>query len=262
MIESSLLWSIADKSAALKPSYLFGTMHVCDDVAYVQVDKAIRVMQKCRSFKTEIDLEDAKQQIQMKDYCFLDGKTIRDYLSEKQYEKSSKIISKSFGVNLDSLQRFLPVLLVSKLTETELGKDNPLPLDSYLWEQAGKYKLNRGGLESTQEQISTLRSLAIEEQVRAFRKLCRNIPKFKQAIAKMATLYSEQNIQELYLRSAKGLGVFRKPLLYMRNEIMAQRIEADLAEPTFYAVGAAHLAGQKGLLNLLKQKGLKLTAFK
>lgn len=237
-------------------------MHVCDDIAFTHVEKAISALLKCSEFKTEIDLDAAKSTIKMTDYFFLDDKTLLDYMSATHYAKSKALLTKAFDINLDRLQRFLPIIIVNKLTESELGKHNPLPLDGYLWEQATKYKLIKGGLESIEEQCTTLRSLDVEEQVRIFRGVSRNISKFKKSISKMVEFYALEDIQNLYLKSNKSLGVFRKTLLYQRNIKMVNRIKNNIHHPTFYAVGAAHLAGQKGMLNMLKQKGYRLKAIK
>ena len=79
-------------------------------------------------------------------------------------------------------------------------------------------------------------------------------------IRKMTRQYEEANIQQLYKsvrKSAKGL---RKLLLYNRNIIMADRIAEMAAEQSIcVAIGAGHLGGSKGVLRLLKQRGLKLS---
>jgi uncharacterized protein YbaP (TraB family) len=53
----------------------------------------------------------------------------------------------------------------------------------------------------------------------------------------------------------------RKALLFDRNKIMARRF-AEMARQNslFCAVGAGHLAGQKGMLRLLKKQGFKVRA--
>lgn len=258
MIESSLLWCI--ESSQSRPSYVFGTMHVRDDIAYTHTTKAINALIKCQEFKTEIDLNAAKSQITAKDYFFNDGATLKDHLRPVDYAKARAIIAKAFDIELDTLSRLLPILIVNKIMENELGDENPLPLDSYLWQEAENYKLTTGGLETIAEQIATLRGLDVGEQLRMFKRLCRNITKFRKSTAKLTELYAVQDIQELYVRTAKSLGSSRKPLLYLRNQKMADRIAGNMTVSCFYAVGAAHLAGQKGVLNLLKQKGLQIRA--
>jgi uncharacterized protein YbaP (TraB family) len=80
-------------------------------------------------------------------------------------------------------------------------------------------------------------------------------------VKKMLEWYRRGEIRQLYQaakRDAKGL---RRVLIYDRNALMAQRF-AEIArrEPLFCAVGAAHLAGQKGMLRLLKRDGFRVEA--
>ena len=65
-------------------------------------------------------------------------------------------------------------------------------------------------------------------------------------------------IRDRYKKSIENLGSFRKILLFDRNEFMTDRIHNNMATATFYAIGAAHLAGQKGILNLLKKRRYQL----
>jgi len=57
----------------------------------------------------------------------------------------------------------------------------------------------------------------------------------------------------------KSLGKFRHILLYDRNVNMSNTIASIIhKKPTFFAVGAAHLAGNKGILALLKRKKINI----
>ena len=49
-------------------------------------------------------------------------------------------------------------------------------------------------------------------------------------------------------------------MLYKRNSEWVSKIDSiSEASKTFFAVGAAHLGGEKGLVNLLREAGYKLT---
>ena len=52
-------------------------------------------------------------------------------------------------------------------------------------------------------------------------------------------------------------------LIYNRNADWVTKMPALMAKkPTLFAVGAAHLPGEKGVLNLLRQAGYKVEAVK
>ena len=132
-------------------------------------------------------------------------------------------------------------------------------LDAYLWEQAQRLNMECSGLETPQDQVNVLNALDIDSQLKMLKDAVANISKFKKSTLKVIKGYRDQDIQYLYKKSKESLGFFRNLLLFDRNERIANRIYDNRPTATFYAVGAAHLAGQKGILNFLKQKGYQLS---
>jgi uncharacterized protein len=56
---------------------------------------------------------------------------------------------------------------------------------------------------------------------------------------------------------------YRKLMIYDRNIIMANRMVGLSEENScFFAIGAAHLPGQKGVMALLKRQGYKIVPVK
>jgi len=113
-------------------------------------------------------------------------------------------------------------------------------------------------LETLEEQASIMEQLDLPRQLKMLKKAAANIHKFRKSVTTLGTCYEEERIYDLYMMTKSSLGEFRSVLLYNRNNLMADRIEARLDQATFYAVGAAHLAGNQGILTLLKRKGLSL----
>jgi len=256
MITKSLLWKVRKEEGPV--SYIFGTMHVKDDMAYAHVDKAVKVLYQCTGFMTEIDLARAHEVLKPQDYFLPDGGRISDHLSAKKFQKARMILDKAFGFDLQEADRLFPILIVNKLTEKLLNEENSLPLDAYLWEQANRLNMECSGLETLEEQVSILRELNVDIQMKMLNDIVANISKFKKGIRKVVKAYADEDIQLMYKQTAKSLGNFRKVLLYNRNALMAQRISKNDSSNNFYAVGAAHLAGQKGLLNMLKKINYKI----
>lgn len=56
------------------------------------------------------------------------------------------------------------------------------------------------------------------------------------------------------------MGGMKEVLIYNRNQLMYERIDGRREQSSFYALGAAHLAGKKGVLRLLKNAGYKIKA--
>jgi uncharacterized protein len=89
------------------------------------------------------------------------------------------------------------------------------------------------------------------------------MPQARQEFSKMVELYKQQNLQGLYamtLKSEFELENQQELLLNQRNRRWIPLLEGQMAEkPTFVAVGAAHLAGEQGVIALLRKQGYTLT---
>ncbi|MBT8232279.1 MAG: TraB/GumN family protein [Saprospiraceae bacterium] len=256
MLKKSLLWKLTKEEGPT--SFLFGTMHVKDEAAFTFAQKAINHLQMCDSFYAEMDLNEASTAIKPTDYLMDDNMSLKNYFKEKKYAKYKRIVLKSFSLNLDNYQYLKPIIILNNLAESVMSSDNARPLDHFLWHQAELLNLKLGGLETVDEQVSTLKSLEIELQLKMLKKALKNISSFKSSNQILKTLYAQQDIIKIFKLSNKGLGKLRQPLLYVRNRIMADRIAQYANKRSFFAVGAAHLGGNKGVLKLLKSKGFKL----
>ena len=65
------------------------------------------------------------------------------------------------------------------------------------------------------------------------------------------------------LKASDGFENVANRVFDSRNENWAQKMPSIMAEKsTLFAVGAGHLIGDKGLLNLLKKQGYKVKAVK
>lgn len=260
MIEKSLLWKVQRPHIGVA-SYVFGTMHVRDNIAYRHVDKVIAAMCQCETMMCEIDIDRAQSEIDPMVYMIPDGR-LSDLMSERHFTKCRKVMLKTYDMDLLHLEQFLPLIIFNKISESLLSKDNGFPLDVFLWNKAKDLKLKTEGLETIEEHTSILKELDIKVQIKMLRSLLSNTAKFNKSMSKLTKLYEQENIQALFKVTKSSMGHFRKRLIYNRNQIMVDRISKCANTPTLYAVGAAHLAGKKGILNLLKQKNYKLSPIK
>ena len=256
MIRKSLLWELSQ--AGCPKSYLFGTMHVQDNKAFTHWDKAQLALSQCDYFCSEINLSEAQSKVSTEDYLLPNELRISSLVTPRRYAKMCKILMHSFNFDLDQWDRFLPMIVINRLAENLLSKDNARPLDSQLWAEATKLKLSCDGLETLAEQLRLLKSLAVKEQLQQLEGACRNISKFRLSITRVTNIYEAEDISNLYKLTKKSLGNFKSSLLYDRNRIMARRIKNRVEQKTFYAVGAAHLAGAYGVLPLLKELGYRV----
>ena len=140
-----------------------------------------------------------------------------------------------------------------------MPSEMPYTLDQYLWDYARRQGKKNSGLESAEEQLQVIKKIPLERQLKDLLYLGKNISRERRELFKMIELYAAGDYQSLFKSAKKSIGNSRRVMLYDRNEIMAARILELIPENSaFFAIGAAHLGGQKGVLRLLKQAGAKV----
>lgn len=252
----TLLWQINQPDQS-QYSYVFGTMHVRDNAAFQHLDFVLKKIQACEAFAIEYHLDEGQIHIPS-DFVYLpDGQSLTDFIPAKKYNKLRKSILKSFQIDLDLFKRLQPLFINNLIGERLLSKDQEHALDSYLWDFAKSENKILLGIETWQEQLATLNNLTLDYQIKGLMDIGKSTKKYRRALNKSVQDYVKGDFQKLYQAAKKGAGTKRKVLLYNRNEIMADRI-ADFTErhTIFAAVGAGHLGGGKGVLRLLKKRGL------
>ena len=257
---AALLWKILDTNLPA-PSYVFGTMHVRDQRAFARLDPVLEAIQSCAAFATEFNLEEAKLNADPAALNLPNGQAIDQLLGEKKYQKARKALLKMTGMDIEPLKHLQPIMLTNVLSESVLAREMAFSMDEFLWRFATEQEKIRLGVETYQEQMEILHQIPMKIQLKSLIDISKNFKKYRKKILKTTTLYEEQNIQQLYKSTKKSLGKLRKLMLYDRNKIMAERIGKMAQEqPTVAAIGAAHLAGKKGVLRLLKKQGFKIKA--
>ncbi len=256
MKKKSLLWAIDKEN--LPKSFLFGTMHVKDPRAFVVTDSAVHCLERVDRFYAEINLDEAGAEIPPDAYNMPSGTTIKDLLGTRKYLKTKHILDKAYNIDLDTIDRRYPLMLVNVMMEKILSARYPLPLDMYLWKLAAGRHLHCDGLETVGEQLTLLKTMDLDTQRKMLIEAVRNVKKLRKDSLKAIESYEAQDIHHLYRMTRKSLGKLRHTLLYDRNIVMAKRICMHLDYASFFAVGAAHLSGEKGILHLLKRQGIKL----
>jgi uncharacterized protein YbaP (TraB family) len=262
------------------PDWLLGTMHVADPrvttlpteakAAFADADTVILESDEILDQKAASLKLFAKPDLMM----FADKKTIIDYLTPDD----QKVLEKGLlarGIPLGSVVKMKPYIIASmvSLSTCELSRkaqgaaflDMKLAVDA---QAAGKQVK---GVETLQEQLEAMASLPMDFHVRALVSAVR----YPQYTADMM-----ETTLQLYLRGQIGLvfpagsyfspdkqagdakdnALFEEKLITIRNHHMADRGDPILAKGNvFMAVGALHLIGDQGVVELLRKKGYTAT---
>ena len=256
--KNSLLWRIR-KEGLPGDSYLFGTMHVRDERAFVFEEAANEKILECDAFAIEVNIEEANFNLSGESLNLPEGTTLRTLLHPKKYKKVEKLLMKLTGMELSQFDNSLPILVSNFLTDVILSKDRMVSLDHSLWSFAKEHGKITLGIETLEEQVQIMFKIPIDYQVRALLGVAKDFKKYRKEVLSLAKLYGQADVQKIFKKAKKTSGGLRKLMLYNRNVIMADRISRLIEEQTIVcAVGAAHLGGKKGVIRLLKQKGFEL----
>jgi uncharacterized protein YbaP (TraB family) len=145
------------------------------------------------------------------------------------------------------------------------------PIQSYeqaLVEVAKKEKDPVWGLETVAEQMAVFDAIPYKVQMSELVKTAKdNMVKDKKELADMIAIYNKKDLNALLDFTAKSdnhlMSAYNDILLNQRNRNWIPKIEKMAkAKPTFFGVGAAHLAGDNGVIMLLREKGYKVEAVK
>jgi uncharacterized protein YbaP (TraB family) len=128
-------------------------------------------------------------------------------------------------------------------------------------ELAGKQQSEVIGLETVEEQMALFDSIPYKDQAKMIMDMINNLPAARKEFKDLVNLYKSEKINELYTMTTNSnfdLSGSEELLLQDRNKKWIARIKSEIAEkPTFFAVGAAHLGGESGVIALLRKAGYK-----
>jgi uncharacterized protein len=262
----TLLWEISGKGLS-KPSYLFGTMHVlCADDASLS-DSLKSVIAHCDEVYFEINLSDMSGMMSAMKYMRMnDSKKLSDLLDAKQYEKVKAYFAEHASIlPFGMLERFKPLLISSLIEESNLDCKTTDGMEMMIMKELNHNK-PVNGLETVEFQASLFDSIPYEQQAKDLLNYIDSADEYKKMTLDLSEVYKKQDLDQIDLLSSKGdpgMSGYMDLLLYDRNRKWAKALTGLLPQKSLLiAVGAAHLPGENGVINLLRKKGYTLRPVK
>ncbi|MFB2118069.1 TraB/GumN family protein [Parapedobacter sp. 2B3] len=255
--EKALLWEVAGPGLD-QPSYLFGTFHLLC-ASDIEPSETLRAkLAATQALCLELDFSDPALVGQMMQQAPMRGDTsLAHFFSEATYEQLSSDFERFTGAPLQFMARMKPYLLMPMLM-MPLLQCEVKGWEQTLVDHAAEQGIGVKALETVADQMAIFDAIPYRLQAEQLQKSLESTDSLASAMKEMIALYKQEDIVKLYqlvteeptLRSYSGL------LLDERNERWIPMIgeQARLA-PTFFAVGAGHLGGEKGVINLLRQAG-------
>lgn len=282
--QAQLLYKIGGNGLA-KPSYVLGTYHLAPASFADSIPGLAAALDNAMQVYGELDMKDALKPgnaAKMQAAQILpEGTTLSSLLDKEQRERLNALLRDVMGVDLDNeaaaaqLDRLTPAALSSTLTLLAYMKENTsfninALIDTYLQNEAREKGKAVGGFESADFQMEVLYGAPLEKQVDDLMCLVDNFKDVVEMTDFIAAAYFSQDLgllQELVEEEKEsacaGSDEDAETLIYSRNADWVETMPGIMAgKPTLFVVGAAHLVGDRGVLELLRKAGYEVEGMK
>lgn len=265
----SSVWKVSKGNDHL---FIGGTVHILPPSEFPLPKEFEQAYKESDSIVLEAKLPDASdaefQMSMMQQMTYGNGKTISSFLTPKTQQQLNDYVS-SLGVNLAMFEHFKPGFLVTMLALLEAKKAqlSGEGVDIFYSKQANKDKKTIAYLESAEFQMNMIADMGIGDEEHFIKSNIEQMKDFKAMFTGLLKAWREGDDKQLHklaiIPMKEDPKTFKK-LLTDRNRTWISHIErmfADNGKSTdkeFVLVGVAHLAGDKSVLTLLKNKGYRV----
>lgn len=259
--DQSLLWKVSSENLQ-RPSYILGTIHmVCpDDYLWTPaMDQALKESEKV-CFELDLDDPELHRNIAL-GMVDASGKNLSEYFDDTTYQSLSLRLRDQYGIQMELLRNMKPVVLQTLLTSQVLDCEQPLSYESEILNLALAQEKEVLGLETAEEQVLLFDNLHVDSVIAQILRISRGMEEEKQHYARLIQLYRDQDLAGLHamILEAGKSDLDLSGFLDFRNEKWIPRMEDHMDRSSvFFAVGAGHLWGEFGLIELLRKQGYLL----
>lgn len=275
--DKAFFWKISStENASTAVVYLVGSIHFADNSFYPLRQKIIDAYQQADALVVELDISKTDHQVYNKLLTqrgiYKDGRTIKDVIAKETWLQLRQRLQ-YLNIDYDTVKKYKPGVLVLTLSAVQvmrLGYDPELGIDAYFLSKAMQQNLSAYGLPKEIIELETL-----EQQLNLFLNipngdllLKESLYSLDEAEALMTEMVrywkagDEKKLSYLLFEQAlieyPAFSAIYDSLFYDRNENMMRQIEEMLKQPEgshFVVVGSGHLIGDKGIVQMLRDKG-------
>jgi hypothetical protein len=263
--KDALLWEVKSKDGK-STSYLYGTMHLMDAKLFSFPKKLEKTLLKSDVLCMEIASINPNLS---PDALFMKDKTLTDIFNQNQLDSIYRWAEKALMMNKEqfntNFKNAKPFMLMQFIMQTSLPS-NTKSYEREFEALATEKKLQLKGLETVDQQLRLFDGFSYKEQAEMVMGSLRDEEKSKKSFDDMQQIYLSQNLDELYafMKNESDSPISNsRAFLENRNQNWIPKMNEMMKNQTvFFAVGAAHLAGPEGVIELLIKEGFTLTPVK
>lgn len=261
-VDRAMYWSISDAQG--HQGYLLGTIHSEDPRVLDFSEELLGNLAGSRVFAMEL-VPDLKTLARLTDLMHLPtDSSLAAIIGERRFGEVAAALA-SYGVPAGQVERMKPWAAMMTLSvpppETGFFMDFSLSL------RASGGGLQVIGLETLEQQLAFLENMPLAQQVLLLDHAVAEFDRVSEVHDLMVGAYLDDDLdaldrlaqEQLESLDAEVSGYFMQEGIDRRNQRMLESLLPVLAEGgVFTAVGALHLPGELGLLNLLRERGYSL----
>jgi uncharacterized protein YbaP (TraB family) len=261
--EKSFLWKVDSDQNSL---YILGSIHLLNKETYPLKQSIENAFEQSKKLVLEIDLRSAGaervQQLMLQKSASADGTLLHQNVSTETY-KTVAMRAKELGIDIRLLSPFKPwvvAITMAAMKLQKLGFDPQLGIDRYFAERAIQANKPTAGLETAEFQLDLFDQFSAKEQELLLRQSMNEMDHVERNVTEIVRAWKSGDVGSLESHLLAGMRDYpeiHRKVIDDRNRRWLPQIESLLArgENALIVVGAAHLVGKNGVIELLKGRG-------
>jgi uncharacterized protein YbaP (TraB family) len=261
--EKSFLWKVRSEGNSI---YILGSIHFLKKENYPLKKSIEQAFDASKKLVLEIDLQSVTpqktQQVTLEKGLFRDGTTLQQSVAKETYDLTEQR-ARELGIDLRAMNPLKPWLVALTLTTMKLQKlgfDPGYGIDRHFAERARRSGKSTGGLETMEFQLGLFDGMPRRDQEMMLRETLKELDRLDQGVEQIVQLWLKGDVgslEEWLLAGMREYPEVHEKVIVERNRRWLPQIEKMIAqgEIAMVIVGAAHLVGREGVIELLKQRG-------
>jgi uncharacterized protein YbaP (TraB family) len=264
--EKSFLWQLQSGKGNI---YILGSIHFLKRENYPLNPTIEKAFDSTKKLVLEIDLKSADsgtvQRLTLEKGLHRDGKTLQENISAETYSLAAKR-AQELGIDIGALSPLKPWVVALTMTSLQLqrlGFDPNSGVDRYLAERATKAGKPMAGLETAAFQIELMDQFSASDQESMLRHSLKEMDLLDKGLDQIVRSWAAGDVpalEDLLVNAMREYPAVHQKIIVDRNRRWLPEIERmiEQGESTLVVVGAAHLVGKEGVIELLKARGYTL----
>jgi uncharacterized protein YbaP (TraB family) len=264
--EKSFLWRVNSDQNRL---YILGSIHLLKKETYPLKKSIEDAFEQTKKLVLEIDLSSANsqkiQQLMLQKSISTDGTLLHQSVSDETYQAVAKR-AKELDIDIRVLSPFKPwviAMTMAAIKLQQLGFDPSLGVDRHLAERAKQTDKPTAGLETAEFQLDLFDRFSAKEQELLLRQSMDEMDHVERNVTAIVQAWRSGDVGAVERHLLVGMRDYpeiHRKVIDDRNQRWLPQIESLLSrgENALIVVGAAHLVGKNGIIELLKNRGYRV----